>query len=116
MKTRNTLHFTSDGTHIYWLYAVAPPPVVAADKDKEKNKQEQVYLETLIVKVLMTRFPKKCSLKCGHLNIRRHAHAHTHTHTHTCTHTRAHIHTYTHTLLTMASICIYATPEIRTPL
>ena len=63
MKTRNTLHFTSDGTHIYWLYAITPPPV--ADKEKEKNKQEQVYLETLIVKVLMT---VEHSLKCGHLN------------------------------------------------
>ena len=57
MKTRNTLHFTSDGTHIYWLYAITPPPAVAADKDKEKNKQEQVYLETLIVKVSMTFVP-----------------------------------------------------------
>lgn len=49
MKTRNTIHFTSDGTHIYWIYTNTPPPV--ADKDKDKNKQEQVYLETLIVKV-----------------------------------------------------------------
>lgn len=50
MKARSTLHFTSDGTNIYWLYTVTPP---AADKDKEKNKQEQVCLETLIVKVLI---------------------------------------------------------------
>ena len=49
MKTRNTLHFTSDGTHLYWLYNTTPP--AAGDKNKEKNKQEQVYLETLIVKV-----------------------------------------------------------------
>ena len=52
MKTRNTLHFTSDGTHIYWLYTTAPPPA-AGDKEKEKNKQEQVHLETLIVKVII---------------------------------------------------------------
>lgn len=51
MKTRNTLNFTSDGTHLYWLYNTMPP-AAAGDKDKEKNKQEQVYLETLIVKVI----------------------------------------------------------------
>ena len=50
VKARNTLHFTSDGTHIYWLYTTAPPLVAG---DKEKNKQEQVYLEMLIVKVII---------------------------------------------------------------
>ena len=51
MKTRDTLHFTSDGTHIYWLYAITSP---ATDKNNNKDKEkEQIHLETLIVKVLI---------------------------------------------------------------
>ena len=70
MKTRSTLHFTSDGTHLYWLYNTTP--TAAADKEKEKNKQEQVYLETLIVKVIsLNQDTVKCSLNLKHTSLER---------------------------------------------
>jgi len=47
------VHFTSDGTHIYWLYTVTLPDTAGKnDKDKsDKGGQELVYLETILVKV-----------------------------------------------------------------
>ena len=70
MKMRSTLHFTSDGTHLYWLYNTTPP--AAADKEKEKNKQEQVYLETLTVKVIsLYQDNVKCSLSQKHTSLER---------------------------------------------
>jgi len=53
LKTRTTVHFTSDGTYIYWLYTVTPPETAGKnDKDKsDKIIQELVYLETIVVKV-----------------------------------------------------------------
>ena len=53
LKTRTTVHFTSDGTYIYWLYTVTPPDTAGKnDKDKsDKSIQELVYLETIVVKV-----------------------------------------------------------------